>query len=1080
MLCLYICSFVSIENIAKKIIGMRWQKTLLLYYSALSILLLSCSPTEFTDLALNQNSRLLLGANEWTKNNVAIKIRLEKDLLPMFTDFDIQAQKIKKARELSDGRILLLSEGVLYLFDGHDEVNLLENELINDFELDSISQIIYVSTNQYIATLSKSEKGLYDVNIISLDSSIAQKFQRIEQTSRHIYFLNEKSILELNRSTKKAENFFLFPIGYSNIESFVLKDSLYVNIFPKGIFKFEGSKFPESYIEWGKYNKYEQKIIKNAYAYTGETEPQDLKYLGLFTPNLALFYSNKGFVVFDGHLFAIFDWSNEYDFKSLIPQNGISFNDSVFALATLNRGTMLMHKTKGKVYMSLQTEKEGLVSFSKVLTLDKNYGLWISQNNILQRWHFDLPLRLMHAEIKTGEIVSLFQDSNILYIGTNQGAYSLNLDTSNYLHYYDEIDFNVFQFIKYQNKILAAGNNAVYELSGKSAKPLLNLQVIRKLAVSEKLKSLFIATNQGLYYLNDSIKVPKKLGVNLQMDIFSMAVHHDSVLWLGLADKVLYSELPQNGVLERFYSIEMPLQLKSAVTIYSGADYFLLKHANVIYHLKNNDLLADSNSLASKNYRIYEGNDLLKVSEYQWTLKNYEFSQAEFLNQLNLISSLKYFWLSDNVLILAAQNKLYKANLIDSIQNNFSKVIVSKIENNDNMALNKINTSVKAYSEGIRLYLSHPFYFQESAAQYQYFIDGVSSHWSVWNRSAIVEIPFLPTGTFKIYFRAKDILGRKSVMFYHQINAYAPFYAQKWFFVIIFSVLASIVALLVYWIMRMRSEQIMEENRVLEKRIAERTFELRKKQDEITDSIRYASRIQKAVLPQLSAFTDFGIEYFIINKPKNVVSGDFYWIEARDSQLYFAVADSTGHGVPGAFMSILGISLLNHLRVIERQLPVNEVLNELRGELIAALNQIDQDYQVHDGIDMALICLDTSQRKLYFSGAYRPLYLLHESELIEIKAQRMPIGWYVKQKKFEMQEIDYKNGDIVYLFTDGFIDQTGMESEQKFSSGRFKDILIRIADKPLHIQKNILEEEFRNWKKKAVQVDDILLAALKL
>ena len=249
----------------------------------------------------------------------------------------------------------------------------------------------------------------------------------------------------------------------------------------------------------------------------------------------------------------------------------------------------------------------------------------------------------------------------------------------------------------------------------------------------------------------------------------------------------------------------------------------------------------------------------------------------------------------------------------------------------------------------------------------------------------------------------------------------------------------------------------------------------------VTDSIKYARFIQQALLTSHEILDNCKIQNFILFKPKDIISGDFYWFKQIKNYLYFAAADCTGHGVPGAFMSVLGISLLNEI-VRKRDLnPPALVLNELRKKLKKSLKQDNFETTSHDGIDIALCLFDLETKMLQFSGAFNPLYLLRNKELVEYHADHMPVGVHPKDNiDFTNQEIQLQSGDSLYVFSDGYISQFGGEKGKKFNIKQFKQLIIEINDQPLEIQKQLFEKRLTEWQQDFEQIDDVLLIGITI
>jgi len=264
--------------------------------------------------------------------------------------------------------------------------------------------------------------------------------------------------------------------------------------------------------------------------------------------------------------------------------------------------------------------------------------------------------------------------------------------------------------------------------------------------------------------------------------------------------------------------------------------------------------------------------------------------------------------------------------------------------------------------------------------------------------------------------------------------------------------------------------------------------EIEEKNLEITDSIHYAKRIQFAVLPSEKIISKNLPEHFILFKPKDIVSGDFYWVAKKANKFIVAAADCTGHGVPGAFMSMLGITFLNEIVTNKGIISANEILNHLRNNVMNALGQTGKDDEAKDGMDIALCVIDFEKNELEYSGAYNPLYMIHNEELTEVKADRMPIGIYgEKEESFTLNKIKLEKGNTIYIFSDGYVDQFGGPEGKKFKSVSFKKLLTSIQNRSMKDQKAILEETIEDWKnfpnehgKNYEQIDDIVVIGIRI
>lgn len=362
------------------------------------------------------------------------------------------------------------------------------------------------------------------------------------------------------------------------------------------------------------------------------------------------------------------------------------------------------------------------------------------------------------------------------------------------------------------------------------------------------------------------------------------------------------------------------------------------------------------------------------------------------------------------------------------------------------------------------------------AVQYQIMLDGIDIDWRPPDRYTQVNYPALPPGKYTFYVKAKNsdgVWNDPPVSLSFQIKP--PFYLTWWF---ILSVIAALGAIVIAYI-KVRERALVIENRVLEDKVRDRTQEvvaqkeeLAQKNKDITDSIRYAKRIQFAILPPKSPFP----ETFILFKPKDIVSGDFYWFTEVEGREFIAAVDCTGHGVPGAFMSIIGHNSLNKIVNQYGILEPGKILTELNREVVETLHHTSDEGDVYDGMDLSLITFDRNNMEIKYAGAYNSMYLVRKGELQEVKADRQPIGLGgAKNKEFKTVVIDVKKGDMVYLFSDGYADQFGGVKLKKFKSTNMKELLINISGEKVERQREILDESIEKWRGNIEQIDDILV-----
>lgn len=295
-------------------------------------------------------------------------------------------------------------------------------------------------------------------------------------------------------------------------------------------------------------------------------------------------------------------------------------------------------------------------------------------------------------------------------------------------------------------------------------------------------------------------------------------------------------------------------------------------------------------------------------------------------------------------------------------------------------------------------------------------------------------------------------------------------------------------------LLKMRTE-LAETERILEAKVIERTEEvvrqkeeITKKNDEledlytqVTDSIKYAKRIQEAILPPDKNIKQFLPNSFVLFKPKDIVSGDFYWLHEKNGKTFFAAVDCTGHGVPGAFMSIVGYNLLENVITNNKILEPAPILDALNKGVTGTLHQSQEDSSTKDGMDISLCSIDYKTKELQYAGAYNPLYLVRKGEISEINADKFPIGSYVsKEKTFTNNIVQLQKDDNIYICTDGYADQFGGPKGKKFLIKRFRELLLSISSLSIEEQKRKLDKTIEEWRGTHEQVDDILVIGMTI
>jgi len=276
------------------------------------------------------------------------------------------------------------------------------------------------------------------------------------------------------------------------------------------------------------------------------------------------------------------------------------------------------------------------------------------------------------------------------------------------------------------------------------------------------------------------------------------------------------------------------------------------------------------------------------------------------------------------------------------------------------------------------------------------------------------------------------------------------------------------------YLLLQKNKEITEQKVIVEKA----HHQLEEKNKEILDSITYAKRIQTAILPPQRLIKKYLPDSFVLYKPKDIVAGDFYWLEAKNDVILFAAADCTGHGVPGAMVSVICNNGLNRSVKEFGIIESGKILDKAREIIIAEFEKSDEE--VKDGMDISLCTLNFKTNKLQWSGANNPLWIIRQDKLIEYKADKQPIGRYAEPQPFTTHEIDLEKGDILYLFSDGYQDQFGGERGKKFKSSQLKELLLSVAQKSMEDQQEVINTAFEKWKGNIEQIDDVCVIGVRI
>jgi ligand-binding sensor domain-containing protein/serine phosphatase RsbU (regulator of sigma subunit) len=731
---------------------------------------------------------------------------------------------------------------------------------------------------------------------------------------------------------------------------------------------------------------------------------------------------------------------------------------------------------------SVYTKQHGLNDNRVIAFCKNNDGFLFSTTSGLNNFHNGIiePLNLPN-ELTEDIITALFLDGKTLYAGTqNKGLFILNESSKNkfsitkHINKIDTIDLKtiVTSIQKNENTIwvslygtgIIRIKNGEFKLYSKENKLIPTNDVM---CVYSILDDLWIGTiGEGVLKLNITTNMMSRFGKKegfTSTNVFSINELNGHVIvgsideGLFIFNKNRFSNISKkNGLLSNSINV---IQKSPDNNLWIGTDLGINK---ITLH----------KDYTLQNIKAYTDEDGLKSSAIE---QNASIEKNGFL----------YFGTSEGLVSYNAKEDIVSNAkpkvLISELLLKYSKIDSSKVKFDSLSKLNLPINPVFTYKQN-----DITFKFKALSTQttnYQFLLEGYDKDWSPVQTNNEAVFTNLSPGKYIFKLKAINKYNIESDIMEYAFEITPPFYMRWWFFVLsIAAIIASIVSFIKY-----RTHKLIKEKQVLEAKVTERTSELKSANlnlnlaiEEIKDSINYAERIQSSILPNISVIKEHLPNGFILFKPRDVVSGDFYWFNQLDGKLFFACVDCTGHGVPGAFMSMIGNSLLNEIILTKKITSPSAILSSLNRSIFKVLKQNTSESR--DGMDMALCMIDSKTNTLTYSGANRELLLIRNGELIEYKPTKNAIGGFTDSNTiFNETVIEVNPNDLFYMTTDGYADQFGGEKGKKLMTKNFKYFLLQIHTLPMSQQQEMLDKKIMDWMGNAhAQVDDILIVGIKL
>jgi ligand-binding sensor domain-containing protein/serine phosphatase RsbU (regulator of sigma subunit) len=790
--------------------------------------------------------------------------------------------------------------------------------------------------------------------------------------------------------------------------------------------------------------------------------------------------------------------------------NGLTLN-SILSLYSDREGGIWAGTDGSGVYKFLgerftfYTKKDGLIeNYVNAVAQDNKGNYWVALRNngiskikgkeiINYRFNVKTPNAIPDNNINT---ILPLKDGRIFF-GTADG-----------LCIYDNETFSTFSGYNFRNQ---------YVLS----------------LFEDSKQNIWIGTNDGLFKYKDGV-ITEELKVNnlrkqgIQLSIFCIVEDGNGAIWLGTEHGLIKSEKNKatlfdetnNFVNKRIISCVIDskknLWFGSEKGIYYY-DYNSFSNISVKNGLSSN--VVNFLQIDNQNRLIIglnTGVDILDLKQYY-----------------NEKISIKHLGMDDGILDLESNNASFKDKngriLIGTISG--LEIYDPKYDKeNTQEAITKINSvklffgqeDILKFSKGVDStsllpkYLKLPFNKNHITFQfigvsltapekvmYQYKLDGLDDDWTPSTSKIEATYSSLPPGNYKFMIKAMNndgLWNKEPVTFEFIISP--PWYKTWWFYTIcVISLIGGI------WLYNfMHTAKLIADKQKLEVQVTERTKELREEKEkveiinkevieqktviehhniEIMDSIKYAKNIQEALLPSLNEINNLFKKSFVLYMPKDIVSGDFYWFAKNGDTRFIAAVDCTGHGVPGAFMSIVGNTLLNEIVNEKKITAPGDILLELHKGVKIALNQNAQEFERRDGMDITLCSFSSNTNEIQYAGANRPLWIYRKQngyELEIIKATKYPIGGLELEENrvYQNHIVPVNEGDCLYLFSDGYADQFGGPKGKKFMLTNLQKILLANVENPMDVQKQNLTDAFMSWKTDTEQIDDVLVIGITI
>ena len=735
---------------------------------------------------------------------------------------------------------------------------------------------------------------------------------------------------------------------------------------------------------------------------------------------------------------------NLYNVKSGLTDNDIAaiykISDDILMIGYWGGGLDIYNR-KYKTNTHYSTANSNLKNnFVHKIYKDKYANLWLGTEKGIQIFSTkDFTFKDLNEYLNckvniSSRVYSIVSGAdNDIWVGTKKGLFNINIENGKYTSYF-----------RIHNDTTSLSHNFVYSI-------ILDYHNNIWVGTFNGL-NLFDKKNRVFKRMYNEPDVPYSLSSN---EIRCIKESTDKKIWLGtsMGLNILNPETMKFKMVNGFNSCDI-----YAIQDDNDGDFWVSTNKGLIKVLKKD--------LTTKTYTADDG---LQSLEFNLGASLKVGNGELFFGGIQGINS----FVPSSIKLNDFVPPIYFTSIVKK-NNNESSVLVPDKNN-------YIHISYKDYMLTVKFAALD--YTLSAKNQYRYKMEGISNNWNDLGNSNVAFFSNLAPGEYNLSIQGSNndgVFNSKSKSL--KIIVSPPFW--KTYYAYFLYIL--IIVLLIYMFFKIRTKKLKEDNnRLIEKQnasieLAKQKEALAVKNKSITDSINYAKRIQEAMMPTEYLFQKLLSKSFILYKPKDIVSGDFYWITEKRDKVFIAAVDCTGHGVPGAFMSIIGFDLL---RTITKERDIEDpaqILNQLNEGVSGTFSKSDANDTVRDGMDIALCVINKNNNTLEYAGAMNPVYIIRNNKIIVIKGNRFSVGVIDEEnkKQFESHIMPLKKGDRIYIFSDGFPDQFGGPFGKKYKYKQFKNLLLKIHKEPINTQKDLLNKEIIDWQGDLEQVDDILVIGM--